>query len=199
MNELERIKQYVDKIKEATAHQKRALTLNKSAANRVIGHDLSGNAAHDRDRALKTAQTNQRLQERLAHMANSTVGMHTRFENSGISRDATEQVTVGEGDQEDLLTVQDGDLKDTEPDSVMQDGLEEEIDSEAQNAKERRAAQRREKAHAENPGAMFEETKSEKKARERRERKSAKKIRYVYCCLRSSGLSNPSQTEADKG
>ena len=94
MNELQRIKQYVGKIQQATAHQQR-LTINKTAVARILEHDLSGNN-HDSPKE------------------EHTVGKHTRFSH----------ITEPQGE------------------------------------------------------SLFDESKAEKKNRERRERKVAKKERH---------------------
>lgn len=179
MNELERIKAYVGKIKAATAHQKRENTLNKPVANRIISHDLASNAAHDRDRALRTAETNRRTQERLASSAktvgdSSSIGMHTRFANSGISRDATERISTNtkpSADEEPGLRVLDG--SSSSGDAASEDHEQTSSGPELSTSKNKSNKQALEST----PGSMFDETKPERKARERRERNAAKKDR----------------------
>lgn len=182
MEELQRIKQYVSKIKEATAHQQRNATVDRHAAKRIIGHDLSGNAAHDRDRALKTAQTNQRLKEKLETLSSeASVGKHTRFSNSGIMRDATERIVPGQPSDEHaskLLTVEGGRTRDqdsiTNPVSIDVDSSE---DSEPTALLPDATLKKKSDISTLQADSMFEETKVEKKNRERRERKVAKKDR----------------------
>jgi hypothetical protein len=138
MRELERIKQYVGKIKAAASKgQASRSAVDKEAAGRMVGHALSGNAAHDRDRALRVARQNGRLKEALATAAASagqddasiTVGKHTRFANSQLAQvqqddaaDSQASSTAGE----DTLEVHD----------------DEEESSKAKARRERRAAKK---------------------------------------------------------
>lgn len=159
LNELDRVKQYVGKIKLATAHETRKLGLDKKAASRMIEHNLASNAAQDRQRALQTAQTNKMLEEKLAESVGATVGKHTRFQNSGIMQEPIERLHTG--------------MKASVP-AESDDSID--LTASVDNTQ----AQSGSKITA-NPG-MFEETKAERKARERRERKSAKRQRYSTTC-----------------
>lgn len=178
MNELQRIKDYVGKIKEATAHEKRKTLLDKKAAGRMIDHDLSRNAALDRERAIQTAQTNQRIEAKLASLAASNIGKHTRFQNSGIMQEASEHLPTAKKQasardvQHDLDSAELGAVNTNEsaynsPSPGLLTHSDEQVTRSIASAK-----------HVDSiDSSMFQETKAERKARERRERKTAKKLR----------------------
>lgn len=182
MNELERIKQYIGKIKSATVQQKRAASsLDKPAANRLIGHDLAGNAALDRERATRTADSNRRIQEKLADLSN--IGKHTRFSNSAIMQDAQESLTPANtttitSDDPSILSIIDDEdspgLSDRPPEPSI-------TNKEGDSARHPNPLAKPGKSAATTTTTttttMFEESKPEKKNRERRERKAAKKER----------------------
>lgn len=177
MNELQRIKQYVGKIKGASAHEKRKMTLDKKATARIIDHDLSSNASHDRQRALETAQTNQRLEVKLASLAASNIGKHTRFQNSAIMQEATERLhnsapTLNMDAAATAMSSQTLEKPDIEKMLTTSSSTKRARDSSDDDERPVSA----DPVPAKVPG-MFHETKAEKKARERKERKTAKRVR----------------------
>ncbi|ORY74608.1 hypothetical protein BCR37DRAFT_384427 [Protomyces lactucae-debilis] len=162
MRELERIKQYVGKIKDAAARQKHEEAaadassskggVDQEAAGRTVKHALSGNTAHDRDRALRVARQNAMLQEKLRTAAASasatasagsgesqevealpSIGKHTRFANSQLNRPGLDEATV-EDEEEETLAIHD------EPSTAT--GEESKEESRVRVRKERRSAKK---------------------------------------------------------
>lgn len=211
MAELDRIKAYVAKVKEAMARKARQdgkstgaqdaqrRGVDRDAANRIIRHDLHTQAREDRERVQRVARDNLATMERLTKGAQtptaydaSQIGKHTRFTNSPLGRDAVEQLSTTAAASSGLREHQSFNDTATGDDEDDEDDADAKPDMESIRHPSRRQASGRHTKFAEeedSAGAqsvdsgselgIFEESKQEKRNRQRKERNKARKTRMA--------------------